>query len=106
VSGDSIVSGGCAAYKGGCILVADAPLADTASLPCTPHPPSTPLPGAMSAQRGVPHQPLPDADPLILPLEDVLDVQRCDDPSLPPGGALWVSLRQRPLVSYGCVMGV
>jgi hypothetical protein len=55
----------------------------------------------MSAQRGVPHQPAPDADPLVLPLEEVLDVQRCDDPSLPPGGALWVSLRGRPLVRRG-----
>jgi hypothetical protein len=54
--------------------------------------------GLLSTQRGFPHSSQPEEEPLVVALGDILDVRRCADPSLPPGGAIWISLQSSPMV--------
>jgi len=56
--------------------------------------------GLLSTQRGFPHSSQPEEEPLVVTLGDILDVRRCADPSLPPGGAIWISLQSSPMGLY------
>eukprot|EP00878_Enallax_costatus_P020836 GHUV01022040.1.p1 GENE.GHUV01022040.1~~GHUV01022040.1.p1 ORF type:complete len:347 (+),score=111.87 GHUV01022040.1:674-1714(+) len=41
-----------------------------------------------------------DDDPLVLPLEELLAVRRCAEPSLPEGGGIWISTQALPTGIY------
>lgn len=40
-----------------------------------------------------------DDEPLVLPLDDLLAVRRCAEPSLPEGGGIWISTQALSTVS-------
>lgn len=70
-----------------------------------PPPCMTDDPGVLSSQQrggigtAATNSATTEDEPLVLPLDELLAVRRCAEPSLPEGGGVWISTQKLPTVS-------